>query len=312
MNAKFYHAAATGDVIQCISLYYTPGSYIDIDMRHGLSGMTPLSAAIGLRSGQLNPEEDEKTRNEVVKFLIRNGVDASIENMNGTTALQLAVCRSGMKFVNILLEQCSGIDLEKRFNGQTPLCMAVATSLRGTHVYKEQILSLLEHGADVNAGNAVGKSILSEAGVDKWLLDAFMKHGLRLDNRYNNGQTLLHSIVYSDTVLYKHPDPTSSASLVQAILLYGADVTIKDNTGRTAQQVALHHFPREHPICDAFISHRYFNENGLLFASACHIDNSSDGYGHIPALPSDVVDMIWGHAHPQIRNFEDVEYSEEI
>ena len=120
MNRRFFLAATRGDITKCIALYHTADSHIDINMRHGPSGMTPLSGVI---TGSIwDRPGNTGNRRDVLEYLIRIGADASIVNGNGTTALQLAIDLTDMEFVDILLEQCSDIDIEKRFNGETPLC----------------------------------------------------------------------------------------------------------------------------------------------------------------------------------------------
>lgn len=85
----------------------------------------------------------KKDEEEIVRILMRNGADAELKDKRGMTPLHIAAAQSSEDTVRALLEGDEGLKNAKDSYGRTPLHL---TSENG-----KEPLSLLGHGADVNA-----------------------------------------------------------------------------------------------------------------------------------------------------------------
>uniref|UniRef100_A0A7N6C151 Ankyrin repeat domain 52 n=1 Tax=Anabas testudineus TaxID=64144 RepID=A0A7N6C151_ANATE len=110
-------------------------------------GYTPLHAASA--SGQL----------DVVKYLLKLGVEADEPNIFGNTALHMA-CHMGQDTVATELVNCGANINQANYHGNTPLHLAAASS---SGVLCLELL--INNGADVNMQNKEGKSPLHMAAM---------------------------------------------------------------------------------------------------------------------------------------------------
>ncbi|KAJ7303983.1 hypothetical protein JRQ81_011499 [Phrynocephalus forsythii] len=128
----------------------------------------------------------------LVKLLLSHGALPMVLDRNGQTALHLACEHSTLHCLQELLDGCpSLLDLEARnFEGLTPLHVAVGTCSR------EVVLTLLEHGADVDAVDIKsGRSPLLHAVENNNLtmVELLLQHGANVNAQSYGGNTALHA-----------------------------------------------------------------------------------------------------------------------
>lgn len=87
-----------------------------------------------------------------------------------------------------------------------------------------KVEQLLAHGADVNAKDSLGDTVLSRAVLSgrKELVELLLAHGADVNARVFLGSTALHKASF-----------TGNANVVELLLAHGADANAKDNKGMT-------------------------------------------------------------------------------
>ena len=215
------------------------------------NGVTPLM--IAAREGRLN----------VVTFLIKEGVDVSIPDYDGRTALHFAAGSSenSCEILSCLIE--NGADINKgRNDNQTPLMVAAENG----HVSVATFL--IEHGADVDLQDNDGKTALHHAlhgsDVSCEILRCLIGIGADVNARTNNTGTPLMIAAEKGHI-------NAVTSLVEC----GANVHLQDKDGQTA----LHHAMQspQASICEVLSclikngadvnAHTFHNETPLMLAS---------------------------------------------
>ncbi|XP_062996328.1 B-cell lymphoma 3 protein [Elgaria multicarinata webbii] len=128
----------------------------------------------------------------LVKLLMSHGASPMVLDRNGQTALHLASEHASLHCLQELLDGRPGpLDLEARnFEGFTSLHVAVGTSNR------DVVLTLLEHGADVDAVDIKsGRSPLLHAVENNNLemVELLLQHGANVNAQSYGGNTALHA-----------------------------------------------------------------------------------------------------------------------
>ncbi|XP_042296832.1 B-cell lymphoma 3 protein isoform X2 [Sceloporus undulatus] len=128
----------------------------------------------------------------LVKLLLVHGASPMVLDRHGQTALHLACEHGNLRCLQELLDGSPvPLDLEARnFEGLTPLHVAVGTSNHNV------VLTLLEHGADVDAVDIKsGRSPLLHAveNNNMEMVELLLKHGASVNAQSYGGNTALHA-----------------------------------------------------------------------------------------------------------------------
>jgi len=102
---------------------------------------------------------------DIAEFLIYEGIDINLKNARSQTALHIAVRKSPIKIVRMLIDYGAEIDGRDRLD-RTPFNIIACRILRQRRVIEEsyQIMELLlEHGADIASKDIMGESALNLA-----------------------------------------------------------------------------------------------------------------------------------------------------
>ncbi len=166
-----------------------------------------------------------ENRVEITEQLLKNGADPSkaprILDDNSEMSVLLKAHGVPPKDINA-----------QNHMGWTPLVYACRGD-NGEH--PEEILRLLELGADINIQNYKGKTGLhcaAKAGFLK-VINLLMEKGANLDATDNNGETPLFEAIRSTI---KSSEKQRAA--LEALLVKGADPNVKNRKGLTPLQVA--------------------------------------------------------------------------
>jgi ankyrin repeat protein len=166
---------------------------------------------------------------QVVRYLLRHGIDVNVRNSGNDTPLLLASWKGHRDVVQYLLEHGADVGLQDQFLN-TPLSLAANWG----HV--DAIRLLLEHNADVSSQNKDGMTPLhSVIYVQGFIANRsqiarlFLKHGANPNVRNNKLQTPLH-------LVSKRPD---SLDVLRVLLEHGADLDAEDTDGKTPLQLSL-------------------------------------------------------------------------
>ncbi|KAI9037660.1 uncharacterized protein KD926_000146 [Aspergillus affinis] len=167
---------------------------------------------------------------EFISWLLENGADASIVDINGETLLhQLSDYPGEEDIVRILANAGADINAARRTDGMTPLHVAGKEgSLIDPRVFAE--LNGDFHTQD-SGGNTPLHCILASSSLqkaDQWI---FLGHS---DIRNHAGRTPLAEFVWHTTA-----DEHESESILRMLIKHGANLESRDFVGRTALLTSL-------------------------------------------------------------------------
>ena len=166
---------------------------------------------------------------QVVRSLLRHGVDVNIRNEGNGTSLILASWKGHRDVVRCLLDHGAGLDLRDAFYC-TPLIFAVVFG----HV--DSIRLLLDHKADVNLEDTEGRTALHHAIRSKriktdrpLIVRLLLKNGANPNARNKKRRTPLHLASKRADLL----------EVVRLLLEHGANLDAEDKDGKTPLQLSL-------------------------------------------------------------------------
>ncbi|PVD21592.1 hypothetical protein C0Q70_17390 [Pomacea canaliculata] len=203
------HAACRHGNKKCASLLLAHGSDIEKRDNHGKTSLF-LACSFG--------------HTELVEMLIDSGSDLSVGLRNGVTPLHKAAVQGDVNIVELLTARGARLDAVDD-DGRTPLLAVVQDRGNAQENWKRTAEVLVRTGADINAKDANGSSLvhyLLKDG-DKDALDCLLELGADINAKDAEGYTPLHIACREG----KNDD---------AIWLtkHGADPKVKDTFGYTA------------------------------------------------------------------------------
>lgn len=188
--------------------------------------------AIETKSTALHRVVEEKCESEeIIKLLLEWGADVRAVDEGGDTPLHIAALNGYTPAILLLLEHGSDISAQNDW-GETALHMAIQVQERSV------IKLLVERGADVTIQNGNRSTALHYACMighkcDTDIAILLLENGADINALDHDGKTALHHAV--DT-----GDANGLEPLVRVLLLVksGANVSIRDNAGLTAADIA--------------------------------------------------------------------------
>jgi len=222
--------AAGADLFESVKLLLAAGANVSAKDRGE-------SALIRAFQSHYSSKDDSTIHPSVVtvQALIAAGANVHDVNRDGQTLVMLAARRNSLEALKILI--AAGVDVNaKDNNGQTAL---MYDQVWGYRPNVETFKVLLATGGEVNAVDKNGQTALmfaakgAPAPIINLLLAAGAKTSINARNKY--GQTALMIACYESNFYFNSEDQLRTVKL---LLAAGADLTIKDNGGRTALMIA--------------------------------------------------------------------------
>ena len=168
---------------------------------------------------------------QVVRYLLRHGVDVNVRNSADETPLLHASCEGHIDVVQCLLEHGADVNLLDTYHN-APLTWAAYYG----HVNVVRLL--LEHNADVNSQDKYDDTPLHYVmGGDRFnaeraqIVQLLLKHGADPNARNQFLQTPLHLVSERADLL----------DVLRLLLEHGADLDAKNKNGKTPLQLSLEH-----------------------------------------------------------------------
>jgi ankyrin repeat protein len=172
---------------------------------------------------------------DLLWVLLKRGVVVNRQDKNSETPLLLAMGRGWLKFARILLEHGADANV-KRNNGKTPLRLLLESQIRDEGEALDLICLLLDHGAMVNRRDVNNQTPLHLAMGRDWvkLAQVLLKHGADADAANDDGKSLLHLLSER-----RIRDEGNALDLIRLSLGYGADVNRRDEKKQTPLLLAM-------------------------------------------------------------------------
>jgi hypothetical protein len=210
-----YYAATCGfhDLVEHLMLKYPQYA----SARGGLCGTALHSASF---EGHL----------QVVRYLLRHGVDVNFRDSGNDTSLLLASWKGHRDVVQCLLEHGADIDLLDQFHN-TPLNLAAL----GGQV--DAVRLLLDHNADVHSQDRLGRTPLHTVlgvgprGDIPQIVRLLLERGANPNSRNTQHQTPLHTLLSSSS--------RDRLDVYRILVEHGADVDAEGGDGKTPLQLSL-------------------------------------------------------------------------
>ena len=210
-------------------LYYAARGGFHELVEHLTRKYPQRAEAIGGRCGTALHSASYEGHLQVVRYLLRLGVDINVRNLANCTSLLFASWKGHRDVVQCLLDHGADSDLRDEFQN-SPLILAAFYG----HV--DVVRLLLEHNADVNAESTRSQTALNSAircsvvKADRaQIVRLLLKHGANANTCDNELQTPLH-------LVSTRPD---SLDVLRILLEHGADLDAEDKDGKTPLQLSL-------------------------------------------------------------------------
>jgi hypothetical protein len=166
---------------------------------------------------------------QVVRYLLRYGVDVNVRDSGLDTSLLLASWKGHGDVVQYLLEYGADVELRDQHD-YTPLSLAAYDGR------VDAVRILLQHNADANSQDRHGKTPLHDVvSYESFKADRpqiarlLLKHGANPNARDHDLQTPLHLVSEKANLL----------DVLRVLLEHGADLDVEDKYGKTPLQLSL-------------------------------------------------------------------------
>ena len=246
-NSPLHVAVARGRV-KIMELLLKRGADVNINVK-SKNWTTPLHMAAfeaieptsSLDWGKRSCRPMERKTEETLKFLLRNGADASLKNKNGMNPIEYVdyyINECGIspddpeirKLKNIL-----GGGLKESVNegrGKMSKFNGVKKAIEKNDIHG--IRQMLDEGLDPNAVNRSGNTplIIAAACGRLGIVDLLIEHGADVNARAENTKmTPLHAVAVSS-------DNPQSVNIAKTLMLHEAQVDVADKEGFTPSDLA--------------------------------------------------------------------------
>jgi ankyrin repeat protein len=170
-----------------------------------------------------------------VQFLLEHGADINARRKDLLTPLDLAVLRGDLKMARVLLDYGANVNAGNN-RGQTLLHQMLWADNKDRFSAAQL---LIEHGADVNAQDNYNDTPLHLAPLflELKLVQMLVNHGADVNAVNNEGKTPLHKVLWAD-----NKDRFSAAQL---LIEHGADVNAQDKYHTTPLHLAPNYLELE-------------------------------------------------------------------
>jgi len=200
--AKFHQAVGSGNLDEAQALLVEDPNLVNAEKK----GHTPMCEAL------------QKDQEQIVLFLLQNGVDVDAKDKHGFTPLHYAAEKGHAQITGLLTAKGANVNATDTM-GETPLHIAVL----GGH--QDVVLALLAAKASVNAENPIGRTPLHYAAREGHsdAVEALLAHGATVNAKDKSpGHTALHYAAYQN-----------QKDVAELLLAEGADVNARDLLSHT-------------------------------------------------------------------------------
>jgi ankyrin repeat protein len=212
-NTSLHFAASNGYLEICRILLERNA---EVDSRDN-DGLTPFFRAW-----------KNETNSDILQLFLENNADMRVHDNRGNTPLHFAARNGLLGVAQILLERNADVNSQSDHKS-TPLLLASELG------HPDVVQLLLDHNADLYLRDADGDTPLHCAAVGGQLevTRILLKLNVEVNSRNDDGSTPLHLASRGSQDHRK-----GSAVVVRLLIDYGADVQVRNHSGKTASEVA--------------------------------------------------------------------------
>lgn len=214
LNTRYINACEDGDYNTVVELCTKNKNLINYINKKNKSGLIYAS-----KCGHF----------DIVKYLVENGADLNIQDINENTALMYAVYNN-RKIAEYLITQGSNLDL---INNRNCNSLHIASSIGNLAI----VDILYNRGmnidqTDINGNSSIFVALLNKQyNVVKYLLKKNININIKNNNHENNTKsTLLHICIYHDV----------SEEIINLLIKYNIDINAVNESNDTPLKYACH------------------------------------------------------------------------